>query len=77
MIYYNRFNEFGTDGGPAAKELVPKFTAFTKNLSAKLGVVVPEIDVRPPLEWFCSSLASILSLPVSDFANVSETSFTG
>ncbi|RXH78577.1 hypothetical protein DVH24_002095 [Malus domestica] len=32
------FNEFGVDGGPAAKDLAPKFNLFKKNLSAKLGV---------------------------------------
>lgn len=47
-----RFNEFGVDGGPAAKEVVPKFTAFKQNLSSKLGVELPNIDVRP----FCSFL---------------------
>ncbi|TQE01132.1 hypothetical protein C1H46_013271 [Malus baccata] len=40
------FNEFGVDGGPAAKDLSPKFNVFKKNLSAKLGVAIPEIDVR-------------------------------
>lgn len=42
-----RFNEFGVDGGPAAKELVPKFNIFKRNLSSKLGVALPNIDVRP------------------------------
>lgn len=41
------FNEFGEDGGPAAKELIPKFTVLGKHLSAKLGVVQwPEMDIR-------------------------------
>ncbi|TQE04045.1 hypothetical protein C1H46_010416 [Malus baccata] len=40
-----RFNEFGVHGGPAAKDLAPKFNVFKKNLSAKLGVTIPEIDV--------------------------------
>ncbi|XP_062104966.1 uncharacterized protein LOC133816551 [Humulus lupulus] len=40
------FNEFGDDGGPTAKELVPKFTTFKENLSAKLGVALPNIDAR-------------------------------
>lgn len=41
-----RFNEFGLDGGPAAKELVPKFNVLKKILSSKLGVALPDIDVR-------------------------------
>ncbi|RXH88301.1 hypothetical protein DVH24_042372 [Malus domestica] len=39
-----RFNEFGVDGGPAAKDLAPKFNVFKKNLSTKLGVTILEID---------------------------------
>lgn len=46
-----RFNEFGVDGGPAAKELVPKLNVLKKSLSSKLGVALPNIDVRP----FCLS----------------------
>ncbi|KAB2606260.1 hypothetical protein D8674_005977 [Pyrus ussuriensis x Pyrus communis] len=41
-----RFNEFGVDGGPAAKDLAPKFNVFKKNLSVKLGVTILEIDVQ-------------------------------
>jgi hypothetical protein len=41
-----RFNEFGADGGPAAKALQPKFNVFVKNISAHLGVAVPHIEVR-------------------------------
>ncbi|RXH70746.1 hypothetical protein DVH24_013492 [Malus domestica] len=43
---WQAFNEFGVDGGPAAKDLAPKFNVFKKNLSAKLGVAIPEIEVR-------------------------------
>ncbi|XP_050132910.1 uncharacterized protein LOC126608941 isoform X1 [Malus sylvestris] len=41
---WQAFNEFGVDGGPAAKDLAPKFNVFKKNLSAKLGVAIPEIE---------------------------------
>jgi hypothetical protein len=41
-----RFNEFGTDGGPAAKALKPKFNSFTRNISAQLGVVVPHVELK-------------------------------
>uniref|UniRef100_A0ACD5WSE4 Uncharacterized protein n=1 Tax=Avena sativa TaxID=4498 RepID=A0ACD5WSE4_AVESA len=43
---YQEFNEFGTDGGPAAKALKPKFNSFTRNISAQLGVVVPHVDLK-------------------------------
>ncbi|PQM40974.1 actin-related protein 9 [Prunus yedoensis var. nudiflora] len=43
---WQAFNEFGVDGGPAAKDLVPKFNVFKKNLSSKLGVELPHIDVK-------------------------------
>ncbi|TQD71736.1 hypothetical protein C1H46_042729 [Malus baccata] len=43
---WQAFNEFGVDGGPAAKDLAPKFNVFKKNLSSKLGVAIPEIEVR-------------------------------
>ncbi|KAG2722103.1 hypothetical protein I3760_02G114600 [Carya illinoinensis] len=39
------YNEFGTDGGPAAKELAMKFAVLQKNLSSKLGVRVPDVDL--------------------------------
>ncbi|XP_037496664.1 uncharacterized protein LOC105632108 [Jatropha curcas] len=41
-----RFNEFGEDGGPAVKELIPKLAIVNKHLSSKLGVVIPDIDPR-------------------------------
>lgn len=41
-----RFNEFGTDGGPAAKSLSPKFDIFTKHVSVQTGLQVPEVEVR-------------------------------
>ncbi|XP_024026318.1 uncharacterized protein LOC112093008 [Morus notabilis] len=43
---WQAFNEFGDNGGPAAKELVPKFNVFNKNLSSNLGVALPNIDPR-------------------------------
>ncbi|CAM0870769.1 unnamed protein product [Alopecurus aequalis] len=43
---YQEFNEFGTNGGSAAKALQPKFTSFTKNISAQLGVVVPHVEMK-------------------------------
>ncbi|GLT78704.1 hypothetical protein SLA2020_502320 [Shorea laevis] len=43
---WQMFNEFGIDGGPAAKELIPKLTLIKKHMSAQLKVKMPDIDVR-------------------------------
>ncbi|KAK5794138.1 Uncharacterized protein F383_18665 [Gossypium arboreum] len=40
------FNEFGVDGGPAAKALKPKFNVFSKTVTAHTGVEVPEFDIK-------------------------------
>lgn len=45
-IYIARFNEFDATGGPVSKELIPKLTVVKKNLSSKLGVALPDIDVK-------------------------------
>ncbi|KAG2722100.1 hypothetical protein I3760_02G114600 [Carya illinoinensis] len=44
LAAWKMYNEFGTDGGPAAKELAMKFAVLQKNLSSKLGVRVPDVD---------------------------------
>lgn len=41
-----RFNEFGVDGGPAAKQLKPKFNVFLKHVASQTGFQVPHIEVR-------------------------------
>ncbi|KAH7522135.1 hypothetical protein FEM48_Zijuj07G0106100 [Ziziphus jujuba var. spinosa] len=41
-----RFNEFGTDGGPAAKALKPKFNVFSSHLSTQTGFKVPEVEIK-------------------------------
>ncbi|KAL6645498.1 hypothetical protein ACP70R_017106 [Stipagrostis hirtigluma subsp. patula] len=43
---YQEFNEFGADGGPAAKALQPKFNVFVNNVSSHLGVAVPHIELK-------------------------------
>uniref|UniRef100_A0A2P2JFD0 Uncharacterized protein n=1 Tax=Rhizophora mucronata TaxID=61149 RepID=A0A2P2JFD0_RHIMU len=43
---WQMFNEFGDDGGPAAKELVGKLAVLKKHVSSHLGVEIPDIDVR-------------------------------
>ncbi|PPS18056.1 hypothetical protein GOBAR_AA02518 [Gossypium barbadense] len=40
------FNEFGVDGGPAAKELIPKLDLAKKHISSQLHVNLPDIEVR-------------------------------
>lgn len=42
---FNRFNDFGVDGGPAAKELAPKLDLAKGHLSSRLGVTLPKIEV--------------------------------
>lgn len=41
-----RFNEFGVDGGLAAKALGPKFDVFTKHVQSHVAMQVPDIEVR-------------------------------
>jgi len=48
VVLYYRFNEFGVDGGPAAKALRPKFDAFTHRVHSQVGFQLPQIDVSFP-----------------------------
>ncbi|OIW11268.1 hypothetical protein TanjilG_28359 [Lupinus angustifolius] len=43
---YQQFNEYGVDGGPAAKALRPKFDAFRYRVHSQVGVQLPEIDIK-------------------------------
>ncbi|KAF4378381.1 hypothetical protein CsatB_026403 [Cannabis sativa] len=43
---WQEFNDFGTDGGPAAKSLTPKFHAFSSHLSTHTGVKAPEVEIK-------------------------------
>ncbi|XP_014512084.1 uncharacterized protein LOC106770793 [Vigna radiata var. radiata] len=43
---YQEFNEFGLDGGPAAKALRPKFDAFTHRVHSQVGFQLPQIDMK-------------------------------
>ncbi|KHN29317.1 hypothetical protein glysoja_005041 [Glycine soja] len=36
-----------SNGGPIAKELIPKLTVVRRNLSSKLGVAILDINVQP------------------------------
>ncbi|XAR57390.1 hypothetical protein NMG60_11025522 [Bertholletia excelsa] len=43
---WQEFNEFGVDGGPAAKSLRPKFNVFRKHVSAHTGLQVPPVEIK-------------------------------
>lgn len=43
---YQEFNEFGVDGGPAAKNLKPKFDVFSKHVTSQTGFQVPHADMK-------------------------------
>ncbi|KAK8494163.1 hypothetical protein V6N13_025196 [Hibiscus sabdariffa] len=43
---WQEFNEFGVDGGPAAKTLKPKFNVFSKSVTSHTGLEVPEFDIK-------------------------------
>ncbi|XP_074576831.1 uncharacterized protein LOC141833318 isoform X2 [Curcuma longa] len=40
------YNEFGVNGGPAAKAFRPKYNLFIKHLSSQLGLVVPHVEMK-------------------------------
>lgn len=40
-----RFNDFGVDGGPAARALRPKFNAVAKHVVSHTGFKVPPVEV--------------------------------
>ncbi|KAL4563287.1 hypothetical protein LXL04_027327 [Taraxacum kok-saghyz] len=44
--FVSRFNEFGVDGGSAAKSLTPKFDVFSKHLTTHTGFQVPEFEIK-------------------------------
>ncbi|KAL5542199.1 hypothetical protein UlMin_009909 [Ulmus minor] len=43
---WQEFNEFGTDGGPAAKHVKPKFNVFSNHVAAQTGFQVPEVEIK-------------------------------
>lgn len=48
MIYFvvvYRFNDFGVDGGSAAKALKPKFNVLSKHVATHTGFEVPHVEV--------------------------------
>lgn len=53
-INFCRFNEFGDDGGPAARQLKPKFSVFSKHVATQTGFEIPHIEVRKAFKSFSS-----------------------
>ncbi|KAB1219154.1 hypothetical protein CJ030_MR3G008368 [Morella rubra] len=43
---YQEFNDFGVDGGPAAKYLSPKFHVFSNHLTSQTGLLLPEVQIK-------------------------------
>ncbi|EYU32537.1 hypothetical protein ABFS82_14G024300 [Erythranthe guttata] len=43
---YQEFNEFGVDGGPAAKLLKPKINVLSKHVAAQTGFQVPHVEMK-------------------------------
>lgn len=42
----HRFNDYGVDGGLAAKAIRPKFDAFLHKVDSQVGINLPEIDIK-------------------------------
>ncbi|CAL0299854.1 unnamed protein product [Lupinus luteus] len=66
------FNEFDGTGGPIAKELNPKLSVVRKNLSSKLGVGIPNINVRQLIAIiiFLKGVGGVLFVIGSRFGSV-------
>ncbi|CAI9762716.1 unnamed protein product [Fraxinus pennsylvanica] len=43
---YQEFNEFGVDGGRAAKSFRPKFDIFAKHVTTHTGFEVPPVEMK-------------------------------
>ncbi|KAK7277532.1 hypothetical protein RJT34_22546 [Clitoria ternatea] len=43
---YQEFNEYGLDGGPAAKALRPKLDTFTNRVHFHVGFQLPDIELK-------------------------------
>ncbi|KAD4178164.1 hypothetical protein R6Q59_021712 [Mikania micrantha] len=43
---WQEFNDFGVDGGSAAKALTPKFKVLSKHFTTHTGLHVPEIEIK-------------------------------
>ncbi|XP_068639939.1 uncharacterized protein [Aristolochia californica] len=43
---WQEFNEFGADGGPAAKLWGPKFEGFSNHVTHNVGFQLPELEIK-------------------------------
>uniref|UniRef100_A0A7N0UJG5 Uncharacterized protein n=1 Tax=Kalanchoe fedtschenkoi TaxID=63787 RepID=A0A7N0UJG5_KALFE len=43
---YREFNEFGLDGGPAAKAIEPKFKTLAGHVKTHAGIEIPELEMK-------------------------------
>ncbi|XP_050215386.1 uncharacterized protein LOC126666609 [Mercurialis annua] len=43
---FQEFNEYGVDGGQAAKHLAPKFSLFSRHVSSQTGFQVPPVEIK-------------------------------
>ncbi|CAL1396430.1 unnamed protein product [Linum trigynum] len=43
---WQEFNDYGTDGGIAAKTLAPKLQVFSKHVAVQTGFEIPEIETK-------------------------------
>uniref|UniRef100_A0ACD5UXA7 Uncharacterized protein n=1 Tax=Avena sativa TaxID=4498 RepID=A0ACD5UXA7_AVESA len=66
---YQEFSEFGSDGGPAAKSLKPKFNIFVKQVSSNIGMAVPHIDIKTVIAatMFLKAFGGLLLIISSSF----------
>lgn len=55
-----RYQDFGVDGGAAAKSLSPKFRTVSNHFTTQTGLKVPDFEVM-----FCSSFCSSNSVSLS------------
>ncbi|KAL9240341.1 hypothetical protein vseg_014575 [Gypsophila vaccaria] len=46
LTAYQQFNDFGVDGGPAARALHPKFKVFTKHVATHAGFKIPPVEMK-------------------------------
>lgn len=72
IVTIYRFNEFGVDGGPAAKFLRPKLDVFSNHLSAHTGVQVPKQLEVSKLMGF----VFMINFRVCDWFNLHTTQVT-
>ncbi|XP_057489021.1 uncharacterized protein LOC130774990 [Actinidia eriantha] len=43
---WQEYNEFGIDGGPAAKSLSPKFNTFSDHVTTQTGLPLPDVEIK-------------------------------